>query len=40
LADSIPQSQEAIDLFNITEGIIPDREEEAEQKPTASGWYA
>ncbi|KAJ9101948.1 hypothetical protein QFC19_005030 [Naganishia cerealis] len=32
--------QEAIELFNIKKGIIPDREEEAEQKPGASGWYA
>lgn len=32
--------QEAIELFGIKKGIIPNREEEAEQRPSASGWYA
>ncbi|KAJ9125284.1 hypothetical protein QFC22_000240 [Naganishia vaughanmartiniae] len=32
--------QEAIELFNIKKGIIPHRQEEVEQKPSASGWYA
>ncbi|GHJ85623.1 hypothetical protein NliqN6_2025 [Naganishia liquefaciens] len=32
--------QEAIELFGITKGIIPHREEEEEQRPSASGWYA
>ncbi|KAJ9115708.1 hypothetical protein QFC20_001035 [Naganishia adeliensis] len=32
--------KEAIELFDIKTSKIPHREEEEDQKPTASGWYA
>jgi hypothetical protein len=32
--------QDAIELFDIKTSRIPHREEEEEQKPNASGWYA